>query len=156
MPITFNPETDLELVRTLNASPEALYRCWTEADLLKQWFCPAPVTVPKAVLDPRPGGRFYTLMRLPDGTELSNDGSYLIADPAGRIAFTDSLHAGFRPSGAGFMTAVITFDPSENGTRYVARVLHATAEDRAKHEEMGFHQGWDIATRQLEALAGTL
>ena len=32
----------------------------------------------------------------------------------------------------------------------------AFAEDCRKHEEMGFHQGWGIATDQLEAVARSL
>ncbi|MBV9045994.1 MAG: SRPBCC domain-containing protein, partial [Alphaproteobacteria bacterium] len=41
-------------------------------------------------------------------------------------------------------------------TRYTARVLHWTAEDKAQHEQMGFHTGWGQCADQLEALAKTL
>ena len=44
-----NPDDrTLVLVRELDASPEALFRCWAEDHLLKQWFVPKP-------LDRRPG-----------------------------------------------------------------------------------------------------
>ena len=37
-----------------------------------------------------------------------------------------------------------------------AIVHHWTAEDRQRHEEMGFHEGWGKATDQLAVLARTL
>ncbi len=37
-----NAVHELVLTRLIDAPPEKLYRCWTEADLLKQWFAPLP------------------------------------------------------------------------------------------------------------------
>ena len=54
------------------------------------------------------------------------------------------------------MTVIITFEDEAGGTRYTARVRHWTAEDKATHEKMGFHQGWAICTDQLTALAAKL
>jgi uncharacterized protein YndB with AHSA1/START domain len=51
----------------------------------------------------------------------------------------------------------LTFEDTGNGkTKYTARVRHWTVADREAHEKMGFHQGWAIATNQLEALAQKL
>ena len=52
------PATDRELVftRLIDAPREKLFRAWTDADLLKQWFAPLPYTTPVAELDVRPGG----------------------------------------------------------------------------------------------------
>ncbi|HLP26548.1 MAG TPA: polyketide cyclase, partial [Acidobacteriota bacterium] len=44
-------------------------------------------------------------------------------------------------------------DAGEGRTLYTARVRHWSAADREAHEQMGFHQGWGVATEQLEALA---
>ncbi|HTE35943.1 MAG TPA: polyketide cyclase, partial [Reyranella sp.] len=41
-------------------------------------------------------------------------------------------------------------------TRYTARALHWTKENREVHEKMGFHEGWGVATDQMTALARTL
>jgi uncharacterized protein YndB with AHSA1/START domain len=51
------------------------------------------------------------------------------------------------------MTAEITMDSVAGGARYRALVRHKSAQDRAKHEEMGFFQGWGACLTQLEALA---
>ena len=55
-----------------------------------------------------------------------------------------------------FMTAEITMEPVADGTRYRALVRHKSAEDRTKHEEMGFFQGWGTCLSQLEELAAQL
>ena len=55
------------------------------------------------------------------------------------------------------MSGIITFDPvATGGTRYRALVLHATPDARAKHEAMGFHEGWGKASDQLAALARSI
>lgn len=157
MTTAFNPDLDLILDRQVAASPAAVWRCWTDADLLKQWFCPAPWSVPEAEIDPTPGGIFRTVMAGPNGERVEEPaGCVLEAVPERRIAFTDSLGPGFRPRAGGFMTAVVTFEPHDGGTRYRALVRHASTEDRKKHEEMGFADGWGAATTQLETLAASL
>lgn len=64
------PKHVLTLDRVLDASVAKLWRCWTEPELLKQWFCPKPWYVSEARMDLRPGGEFYTLMNGPDGERI--------------------------------------------------------------------------------------
>jgi uncharacterized protein YndB with AHSA1/START domain len=54
------------------------------------------------------------------------------------------------------MTAIITFADEAGRTRYTAVARHWSVEDREKHEKMGFHTGWGIATDQFTVLAKTL
>jgi len=42
---------------------------------------------------------------------------------------------------------------TREGTRYVAKVMHADQASRDRHEEMGFFDGWNTCIDQLEALA---
>ena len=150
-------DLDLELTRLLTAPPGNLPRCWTEPELLKRWFCPPPYRVTRAEIDPRPGGIFLTVMQGPEGASFREaPGCILAAEPARLFAFTDALGPGFRPHDTPFMTAIITFDAHDAGTRYRALVRHASATDRERHEAMGFHAGWGTATAQLDALAATL
>lgn len=148
---------DLVLTRVIEAPRDKLYRCWTEVDLLKQWFAPLPWTTPHAELDVRPGGSSLVVMRGPDGIEFPNPGVYLEVVPGERLVFTDAYTAAWKPSEKPFMTGILTFEDLGGGrTRYTATVRHWTVADREEHEKMGFHEGWGICTDQLAALARTL
>lgn len=157
-----NPALDLEIDRLLMAPPALVWRCWTEPDLICQWFCPKPWSVSQAVVDLRAGGRFFTLMNGPDGEVVPNEGSFLEVVPQRKLVFTDIFTADFAPvavpqSGAGLhFAAVVTFAPEGTGTRYRAVARHRSAEDADTHRKMGFHDGWGAASVQLDDLARTL
>ena len=143
----------LVLERVLAAPRMAIWRCWSEPELLKQWFAPAPWIVTEAKLDFRPGGESRIVMRSPEGEQFPRRGVYLEIDPGRRLVFTDAFTAGWQPSEKPFFTGHISLDDVHGGTRYIARALHWTEEGRAAHEAMGFHEGWGKCADQLEQLA---
>lgn len=148
---------DLTLTRLLKAKRENIYRAWTEPDLLKQWFTPAPYSTIHAELDVAPGGASLVIMADPDGNALPPQrGVYLDVVRNERLVFTDAFVSAWEPAEKPFMTAIITLADEGEGTRYTALVRHWTVADRQAHEDMGFHQGWGQATDQLEALAARL
>ncbi|MEQ1653021.1 MAG: SRPBCC family protein [Hyphomicrobium sp.] len=154
-------DRDLILERIIDAPRANVYRCWTEPELMKQWFTPRPYTTPVVEADVRPGGSNFILMKSPAGHEMPNHGVYLEVVPNERLVFTDAYTHAWQPSAKPFMTVVLTFadagpEHGPNKTKYTAVVHHWTAEDCASHEKMGFHRGWGIAADQLEALAKTL
>ena len=150
-------DRELKLTRLIDAPRDAVWKAWTDPQLLKQWFAPLPYTTPEAELDLRPGGSNVIVMQGPDGTRMPNRGTYLEVKPNERLVFTDAYTGDWAPrEGKPFMTVVLTFEEEDGKTRYTARVLHWTAEDRETHEKMGFHQGWGQCTDQLAALVATL
>ena len=151
-----DPTRDLSFTRVLDAPRPHIWRCWTESDLLMQWFCPKPWTVSKAELDMRLGGASLIVMNGPNGEEMPNRGVYLDVVPNERLVFTDAFTQAWLPSQKAFMVGTIELADADGKTRYTATVRHWSAEDRDAHEKMGFFVGWGIATDQLEALARTL
>ncbi|MET0293814.1 MAG: SRPBCC family protein [Phenylobacterium sp.] len=150
-------DRELVLVREIDAPAHALYRCWTEPELIKQWFAPKPFTTPHAETDVRPGGASKITMRSPEGQDMPNEGVYLEVVPGRRIVFTDAYTAGWVPTAQPFFTAIIEFEDLGGGrTRYTARARHWTAETAKQHEAMGFHQGWGQCADQLAELAKSL
>ena len=146
-------DRELKLTRLIDAPREAVWKCWTDPVLLKQWFAPLPYTTPEAEFDLRPGGASNIVMQAPDGTLMPNRGQYLEVTPNERLVFTDAYTGDWTTrEGKPFMTVVLTFEDEGGKTRYTARVLHWTSEDRETHEKMGFHQGWALCTEQLAAL----
>jgi uncharacterized protein YndB with AHSA1/START domain len=156
MTATEMADRELMLTRLIDASRASLYRCWTEPELMKQWFAPKPWTTPVAEVDVRNGGRSLIVMRGPDGQEFSNPGVFLEVVPNERLVFTDAFTEAWLPSGKAFMVGTVTFADEDGKTRYTARVQHWSAEDRAQHAAMGFHEGWGQCAEQLAALAKTL
>lgn len=148
---------ELVLERVMDVSRDKLYRCWTETELLKQWFCPKPWIVSYAAFDVRPGGASLVVMKSPDGEEFANPGVFLDVVENERLVMTDAYTSAWVPSQKPFMTAIVTFEDIGGGrTRYVARAVHWSAEDKATHEAMGFHEGWGKAADQLEDVAKAL
>jgi uncharacterized protein YndB with AHSA1/START domain len=145
---------DLALERVVEVSPELLWKAWTEPEHVKKWFTPVPWTTVACEIDLRPGGTFRTVMRSPEGREYPNLGCYLEIVPQRKLVWTDALEPGFRPSRHTphlpfRFTAVIFFEPQGRGAKYTAIVMHQDEESRAKHEGMGFLDGWGRALEQL-------
>jgi uncharacterized protein YndB with AHSA1/START domain len=147
---------ELSIELELDAPAEKLFRCYADANLLKQWFAPKPWSIKSTDIDFRPGGRMNFAMASPEGEEFPNAGIYLEIVPNKKLVSTDAVTPDFKPSGP-FMIAEVTFEDLGNGkTKYRAVARHWTEEARQQHEQMGFKEGWTQTARQLEALARTL
>jgi uncharacterized protein YndB with AHSA1/START domain len=151
-----DPKFDLRLERVVDVAPELVWAAWTEPKHMVKWFTPAPWSTKSADVDLRPGGRFNFVMLSPEGQEFPHQGCLLEVVPNRRLAWTDTMTEGYRPSANPFFSAIVEIAPEGKGTRYVATAIHGTEETRKKHEEMGFHDGWAKALDQLVALAKTL
>ena len=150
-------ERELVLTRIIDVPREKLYRAWTDAEVLKQWFAPKPFTTPIAELDVRTGGANRIVMRDAEGNDYPNAGVYLEVVPNEKIVFTDAFTEAWAPSDKPFMTAIITFEDLGDGrTKYIARARHWSVADRETHEQMGFMEGWGICADQLAEVAAKL
>ena len=160
-PITHNPDPKLDLVleRVVDVPPKLVWAAWTTPEYLKKWFTPAPWQTVDCDIDLRPGGIFRTVMRSPEGRELSNAGCYLEVVENEKLVWTGALGPGYRPQKAGFVplfTAVILLEPHGAGTKYTAIAIHGEEEAAKTHADMGFRDGWGKALDQLVALAKTM
>src|SRR4051812_26641863 len=107
-------DRELKLTRLIDAPREAVYRAWTDPELLKQWFAPLPWTTPEAKLELRAGGANLIVMRSPEGQDMPNAGSYLEVVPNEKLVFTDAYQGAWTPrEGKPFMTVVLTFEDED-------------------------------------------
>ena len=157
-----DPKLDLVLERIVDVPRELVWKAWTMPEHITKWFTPAPWTTPECEIDLRPGGIFRTVMQSPEGDKHDNAGCYLEVVENERLVWTDALQAGFRPANKpgdcldSFMTAILLLESQgENSTKYTAIARHGNPDTLRKHEEMGFHQGWNAALDQLVALVKT-
>jgi uncharacterized protein YndB with AHSA1/START domain len=159
MPIVLpaaDPELDIVLAREVAASPGAVWDAWTKPEHVRNWFAPVPWTIPSCDIELRPGGVFRCVMRSPEGKEYPNVACYLEVVPGRRLVFTDALLPGFRPAREPLYTAIVTFEAHGGGTRYTVTALHASAEARRHHENVGFAAAWGTALDQLRDYARSL
>lgn len=148
--IRIDPKLDLVLEREIDVPVELVWKAWTTPEHLREWFVPKPWTITSCELDLRPGGKFNTVMRSPEGQEFPNTGCYLEVTPNERLIMTDTLQAGYRPAANPFFTAVLELERiGSAGTRYKAIAIHGDDAARKKHEEMGFHDGWGTVAGQM-------
>ena len=149
---------DLKIERTLDIPVERAWKAWTTPELICEWFCPKPWKVVECEIDLVPGGIFKTIMQSPEGEKHPKLGCFLEIVPFKKIVWTDVLLPGFQPadlptSGAGLaITCIISFEEREGATFNTAIARHKNDEDRKKHLEMGFHEGWGICADQLVEL----
>ena len=156
---------DLVLERTIDAPVDLVWKAYTDAEHLKQWFAPRPYQITECDLDLTPGGIIRIRMTGPDGFDTGHGTPGCVLEVADRqkLVWTSTLGPGYRPNEMGEgceafpFTAVVTFNDAGNGrTAYTAVALHKSEADRETHEKMGFHDGWGTVAGQLEEYAKTL
>jgi uncharacterized protein YndB with AHSA1/START domain len=141
---------ELAIERHIDASPEIVFKVWTER--LEEWWAPKPWTTRIIEHDLRPGGRTAMVMTGPGGETSPIEGVVLEVIPNQRIVFTNAFTAGWIPQ-TPFMVGLFEFAPERGGTRYRASARHWDEATMKQHEAMGFQRGWTQVAEQLAALA---
>ena len=141
---------ELAIERHIAASPQTVWRVWTER--LEEWWAPRPWKTRIIEHDLRPGGRSAMVMSGPDGDTPPMEGVFLEVIPMKSVVFTDAFRAGWIPQPP-FMVGFFSFAPEGEGTRYRAGARHWDEAAMRRHEEMGFIGGWSTVADQLAELA---
>lgn len=144
---------ELSVTRFIAAPPARVWSVMT--DRIEEWWCPKPWRAEFATLERRAGGTSTCTMYGPDGEVHPHPGTVLAWDEGVRFAFTDAIVGDLEPAGP-FMIGIWSIAPANengaDGTRYTAVARHWTAEDSARHADMGFEGGWGACADQLKAL----
>lgn len=149
---TIDTALDLVVEREIAAPPAVVWQAWTTPEHVQRFFVPPPVTITACTIDPRPGGEFRFVMRMPSGDETVGIGCYLEIVPSERLVWTDALLPGFRPSEHPFITMVVTLEPGGSGTRCRVLVKHRDAAERERHLGLGFEASTRVILDQLATL----
>jgi uncharacterized protein YndB with AHSA1/START domain len=150
-----NPDLDLSLQRVIRAPRATVWRAWTDPSRLERWWVPAPTVARVDRLEVRPGGAFVTSMSDDGDAFVAHmDASFLVVDEHERLVFTNAIDSRWRPSNPTpvAMTAEITFGEHPEGTDYRVVVRHGDPAARARHEQLGFADGWGSVAAQLATL----
>ena len=78
-----------ELQRRFRASPERVFRAWTQPVALREWWCPAGWMAGEIEVDLRIGGTYRIAMtRTAGGAPVAVSGQFLEIEPPARLVYT--------------------------------------------------------------------
>ena len=134
----------LNISRTFNASREAVFDAWTNAEAISKWFSPDPsMTTVVDQLDLEPGGRYQFQMKETDGETYIVTGEYVSINRPEQLVFTwQWIHGDDKAE------MLVTLDFIEKGGITELQLTHEklpSAESRDHHNE-----GWNACLARLE------
>lgn len=140
--------------RVFPVPPATMFRMWTEAGHLAQWWGPRGFTNPECQFEPRVGGAIFILMKGPDGAEHPMGGEVLEIDPPRRLVFASRALA---PDGAALLEghAEVTFEPHPTGCLVRLRARAVARDPVALKFLAGMREGWSLSLDRLEAHAAS-
>jgi uncharacterized protein YndB with AHSA1/START domain len=145
-------ERELVVTRTVNGPAHLVFRAWTEADLLQQWWVPKsfPITLLSCETDPRVGGQ-YKLVFGYEGSSMEFFGRYLEVAPPTRLSWTNE-------EGEGEPITTVTFEETDGGTLVTVHELYPSkgALDDAMASESAGVLAMPESLQQLDDLLATI
>jgi uncharacterized protein YndB with AHSA1/START domain len=142
------PRLGFELQRRFRASPERVFRAWTQPSALREWWCPPGWAACEIEVDLRLGGAFRIVMRrLADGTgPLSVCGQFLEVRPPERLVFTWRWEGAF----ASMPETVVTLELRGTGAETLLLLRHENFAEPGINRQ--HRSGWIAACNRLERL----
>jgi uncharacterized protein YndB with AHSA1/START domain len=134
----------LVISRTYPASVDRVFKAWTDANQLGQWFAPSDDYTTNASVDLRVGHEYRIAITHKGGNVHTILGTYRLIDPPRKLVYT------WRWEGGPSTDTLVTVDFVPNGDSTEVTITHdqfADAETRAKHNE-----GWTGCLNRLERL----
>jgi uncharacterized protein YndB with AHSA1/START domain len=123
--ISSTPDTEIVSTRTFKASIDLVYRAWSEAEHLKNWWGPAGFTNTFNEFDFRVGGKWSFVMHGPDKGNYANECEFIKIEAPTLIAWKRYSKPLFQ--------VVATFEAlSAESTKVIFKMLFDTAEECRK------------------------
>ncbi len=145
----------VRLERVIPAPPHEVYRAWLEPELLRRWLAPGAITVKRAEIDPRVGGRFR-IWHVESGSDVGGFECEIVElVPDQRIVFRWGFVAPDRTSGPVFDSLLsITLRAASSDTTALT-LVHEHLEDLAAgmpEVAPQVEHGWELVLEKLAAL----
>ncbi len=136
----------LTTTRSIAASPERLFRMWTEPEHVQRWWGPEGVECPFAEIDLRPGGAYCIANKMSDGSVILISGVFEVVEPPSRLVYTWTTDKDEREP----ERVTVSFVPQ--GDKTEVTVLHELIPDA---ETAHSHEiGWNGCLAALEMYVG--
>jgi uncharacterized protein YndB with AHSA1/START domain len=137
----------LLMSRVFPASCDLVFKAWSSAEHIRQWFSPAGCSVPEAEVEFRRGGVFNLCMRLPDGTDHWVRATFLDVVPPDRLVFAGAVScAGIERF---FGRTTVTFEPTGFGTKMTVQQEYDVRDPDFIGAIEGASEGWRTTLDKL-------
>lgn len=142
----------LTVTRHFDAPTHDVWRAWTEAELLDQWWAPKPWRTETKEMNFKVGGHWLYAMVGPNNERHWCMMEYTAIDPIKSFAGTDAFcDAKGNPNRQLPSTKwKNNFEPDGQGTKVTLNSEYASSADLEKIMEMGFEQGFTMALENLD------
>ena len=141
----------VQIVRTIDAPRDAVFRAWTDPDQLRSWWGPGEFRCPEAEVDLRPGGKYRLVMQPTSGDPFILAGTYREVEPPARLVYTWRWETGPAADGS---ESLVTVEFRDQGAGTEVVLTHT--EFPATHGPAPYRMGWDGGFVKLEEfLAGS-
>jgi uncharacterized protein YndB with AHSA1/START domain len=159
-----DPQTDFATTRTFDASPERIWRAWTDGEELKRWWGPRGFTCPVAEMDVRIGGTSLVAMQAPSefgGMTYYNTWTYSTIVPPHRLdfmtRFSDEHGNPVHPSEQGLppgipaeVPHVLIFEPTDGGGTRLTIIEYGYGSEEAMNlSRQGLEQCLDKLAEEI-------
>ena len=144
-------EREITITRVFDAPRALVFKAWTDAAMLAQWWGPKGFTNPVCELDPRVGGAIRIHMRAPDGAVYPMDGEIGEIVPPERLVFTNNALDGDGNRVTEGLTTV-TFTDEGGETKLTLHTRGAAVVEIAVKYLQGMEYGWTQSIDKLQAL----
>lgn len=147
-------EKSILVSREFAAPIENVWRCYTESELLDQWWGPAPWRAETKSIDFSPGGFWLYAMVGPENEKHWAKMNYLSIDPHKSFDIEDA----FCDENGNLNTALPVskgqnvFTETATGVKVEFKMYYPTETDLQAIVDMGFEQGITICMEQLNEL----
>jgi uncharacterized protein YndB with AHSA1/START domain len=134
--------TSLVISRTYPASVERVFKAWTDANQLGQWFAPTDDYTTKANVDLRVGHEYRIAITHKGGNVHTILGTYRLIEPPRKLVYT------WRWENGPASDTLVTVDFAPEGEATKVTITHeqfTNSEDRDKHNE-----GWNGCLNRLQ------
>lgn len=142
------------ITREFEAPVEKVWRCWTEPELLDQWWAPEPYKTVTVNLDFRNGGRWLYYMLSPEGNKHYGRADYRDITPNKTYSAIDAFCDENGNADAQFpgMDWKVDFVAMNTTSRVEIVISFQSNEVMEKIIEMGFKEGFTMAHGNLDRL----
>ena len=134
--------SSLVISRTYPASVERVFKAWTDANQLGQWFAPTDDYTTKASVDLQVGHEYRIAITHKGGNVHTILGTYRLIEPPRKLVYT------WRWEGGPASDTLVTVDFNPDGDATKVTITHekfTSTEDRDMHNE-----GWNGCLTRLQ------